>query len=146
MVGGVETGYQAPSGESGFLQELRTNTEVFAAFKAHRMGRDMASQLLDENGNVKTFQQFKKDTEGIVDHHVNAWLRTEYDTAIRRAHRAAEVWPRLADLPDRLKEQVLSPLRYQTDGALSIGGFTKTRPSGEGRAWAFRRILSGGYG
>ena len=91
MVSGVETGYQAPSGESRFLQELRTNTEVFAAFKAHRMGRDMASQLLDENGNVKSFQQFKKDTEGIVDHHVNAWLRTEYDTAIRRAHRAAEM-------------------------------------------------------
>lgn len=91
MVSGVETGYQAPSGESRFLQELRTNTEVFAAFKAHRMGRDMASQLLDEDGNVKTFQQFKKDTEGIVDHHVNAWLRTEYDTAIRRAHRAAEM-------------------------------------------------------
>lgn len=91
MVGGVETGYQAPEGESGFKQQLRTNTEVFAAFKAHRMGRDMASQLLDENGNVKTFQQFKQDTEGIVDHHVNAWLRTEYDTAIRRAHRAAEM-------------------------------------------------------
>ena len=91
MVGGVETGYQAPSGESGFLRELRTNTEVFAAFKAHRMGRDMASQLLDENGNVKTFRQFKQDTEGIVDHHVNAWLRTEYDTAVKRAHRAAEM-------------------------------------------------------
>ena len=91
MVSGVETGYEAQSGESRFLQELRTNTEVFAAFKAHRMGRDMASQLLDEDGNVKTFQQFKKDTEGIVDHHVNAWLRTEYDTAIRRAHRAAEM-------------------------------------------------------
>ena len=91
MVSGVETGYQAPSGESGFKKQLRTNTEVFAAFKAHRMGRDMASQLLDEDGNVKTFQQFKQDTEGIVDHHVNVWLRTEYDTAIRRAHRAAEM-------------------------------------------------------
>lgn len=91
MVGGVETGYESPSGESGFLQQLRTNTEVFAAFKAHRMGRDMASQLLDEDGRVKSFQQFKHDTEGIVDHHVNAWLRTEYDTAVRRAHRAAEM-------------------------------------------------------
>lgn len=91
MVGGVETVYESPSGESGFLQQLRTNTEVFAAFKAHRMGRDMASQLLDEDGRVKSFQQFKHDTEGIVDHHVNAWLRTEYDTAVRRAHRAAEM-------------------------------------------------------
>lgn len=91
MLSGVETGYQAPGGESAFVQELRSNTEVFAAFKAHRMGRDMASQLLDKDGNVKPFRQFKQDTEGIVDHHVNAWLRTEYDTAIKRAHRAAEM-------------------------------------------------------
>ena len=55
------------------------------------MGRDMASKLLDENGNIKSFRQFKQDTEGIVSHHVNAWLRTEYDTAIKRAYRAAEM-------------------------------------------------------
>lgn len=91
MTSGVETGYSAPSGDDGFLQQLRTNTEVFAAFKAHRMGRDMASQLLDEDGNVKPFRQFKQDTAKIVDHHVNRWLRTEYDTAIKRAHRAAEM-------------------------------------------------------
>ncbi len=77
--------------DGGFRRELQTNAEVFSAFKAHRMGRDIASQLLDGDGNVKPFRQFKKDTEGIVDHHVNAWLRTEYDTAIRRAHRAAEM-------------------------------------------------------
>lgn len=77
--------------DGGFRQELQSNIEVFSAFKAHRMGRDMASQLLDEDGNVKPFRQFKKDTEGIVSHHVKAWLRTEYDTAIRRVHRAAEM-------------------------------------------------------
>ena len=91
MTAAVETGYQAPDPDSGFLQQLRNNAEVFSAFKAHRMGRDMASQLLDEDGNVKPFERFRKDTEGIVDHHVNRWLRTEYDTAIRRAHRAAEM-------------------------------------------------------
>lgn len=91
MASGVETGYSSPSGDNGFVNQIATNTEVFAAFKAHRMGRDMASQLLDENGNVKPFRQFKKDTENIVDHHVNRWLRTEYDTAIKRAHRASEM-------------------------------------------------------
>lgn len=85
------TGYQDPDGETGFKRQIRSNTEVFAAFKAHRMGRDMASRLLDDNGQVKTFREFRKDTEDIVDHHVNAWLRTEYDTAVKRAHRAAEM-------------------------------------------------------
>ena len=55
------------------------------------MGRDMAAQLIDENGEVKSFQQFRRDVEPIADHHVEAWLRTEYDTAIKRAHRAAEM-------------------------------------------------------
>lgn len=87
----VTEGYEDPDGDSGFVRQIRNNTEVFAAFKAHRMGRDMASQLLDENGQVKSFQQFRKDTEDIVDHHVNAWLRAEYDTAVKRAHKAEEM-------------------------------------------------------
>lgn len=104
----VTVGYQDPDDDNGFVWMIRSNTEVFAAFKAHRMGRDMASQLLDDNGQVKSFREFKKDTEGIVDHHVNAWLRTEYDTAVKRAHKAeemrqfideADVFPNLEWLP-----------------------------------------------
>lgn len=87
----VDTGYTAPAGSYDFREQIRTNTEVFAAFKAHRMGRDMASKLLDGNGQLKSFRQFKKDTEGIVSHHVDQWLRTEYDTAVKRAHKAAEM-------------------------------------------------------
>ena len=89
----VRTGYDAPAGSpgSGFAREIRRNTEVFSAFKAHRMGRDMASQLLDENGQIRSFREFRKATEDIVDHHVNSWLRTEYDTAVKRAHHAAEM-------------------------------------------------------
>lgn len=92
LANGIDIAYDDKSGNgSGFKKELLTNTEVFAAFKAHRMGRDMASKLLDESGNIKPFRQFKQDTEGLVNHHVNAWLRTEYDTAIKRAHRASEM-------------------------------------------------------
>lgn len=91
MESAVETGYTAPAGSFDFREQIRNNTEVFAAFKAHRMGRDMAAQLLDKNGQMKSFRQFKKDTEGIVSHHVDRWLRTEYDTAVKRAHKAAEM-------------------------------------------------------
>lgn len=73
------------------MQQLRTNNAVFAAFKVHRMGRDMAAQLVDEKGELKSFQQFLRDVEPIADHHVEQWLRTEYDTAVKRAHRAAEM-------------------------------------------------------
>jgi hypothetical protein len=87
----IDVGYEAPRKESSFKEELKKNAQVFAAFKSHRMGRDMASRLLDENGEVKSYQQFKQDVEGIVSHHVDQWLHTEYDTAIKRAHKAAEM-------------------------------------------------------
>lgn len=87
----IEIGYKPPKGEtSDFLNELQHNTDVFAAFKVHRMGRDVASRLLDGD-KLKSFSEFKKDTEDIVSHHVDQWLHTEYDTAIKRAQTAAEM-------------------------------------------------------
>ena len=87
----TDTGFSGSDAGGDFMQQLRTNNDVFAAFKTHRMGRDMAAQLLDAEGNVKPFQQFRSDVEPIASHHVDSWLRTEYDTAIKRAHRAAEM-------------------------------------------------------
>lgn len=54
------------------------------------MGRDMASQLYDGD-RLKSFTEFKKDTQNIVSHHVDQWLHTEYDTAVKRAHKTAEM-------------------------------------------------------
>lgn len=76
--------------ELEFLTQLKQNNAVFAAFKTHRMQNEIAAELLDKGGILKTFAQFKKDTESLVDHHVDAWLRTEYDTAVIRAHQAAD--------------------------------------------------------
>lgn len=87
----TDVGFSGHEAGGDFMEQLRTNNAVFAAFKTHRMGRDMAAQLIDENGEVKSFQQFRSDVEPIASHHVDTWLRTEYDTAIKRAHRAAEM-------------------------------------------------------
>ncbi|CCZ10507.1 DUF935 family protein [uncultured Culturomica sp.] len=76
--------------EREFLTQLKQNNAVFAAFKTHRMQNEIAAELLDSSGILKTFAQFKKDTESLVDHHVDAWLQTEYDTAVIRAHQAAD--------------------------------------------------------
>lgn len=87
----TDVGFSGHEAGGDFMEQLRTNNAVFAAFKTHRMGRDMAAQLIDENGEVKSFQQFRSDVEPIASHHVDTWLRTEYDTAVKRAHRAAEM-------------------------------------------------------
>ena len=73
-----------------FLAALRHSNEVFSAFKVHQMGSDMAAKLLDSNGNLKPFRQWLNDVSSISTHHCGAWLRTEYDTAVIRAHNAAD--------------------------------------------------------
>ena len=73
-----------------FYQEIRKNNAVFSAFKVHRAQNDMAALLLDKNGSLKSFEQWVKEVMPIADHQMRHWLRTEYDTAVIRAHHAAD--------------------------------------------------------
>ena len=73
-----------------FLDAVKHANEVFAAFKTHTMGKSMASKLLDDNGNLKPFDKWMKDISSISSHHVGSWLKTEYNTAVLRAHNAAD--------------------------------------------------------
>ena len=73
-----------------FYREIRSNNAVFAAFKVHRAQNDMAALLLDKNGNLKPFEQWVKEVMPIADHQMRQWMRTEYDTAVIRAHQAAD--------------------------------------------------------
>ena len=50
----------------------------------------MARLLLDKNGNLKPFEKWVEEVMPIADHQMIDWLRTEYDTAVIRAHRAAD--------------------------------------------------------
>ena len=77
------------SDKDGFADALKTNNGVYSAFRTHRMQNDMAAQMTDKNGQLKPFRQFRKDVEPIASHHIDNWLRTEYNTAVIRAHQAA---------------------------------------------------------
>lgn len=71
-----------------FINEFRHNTAVFAAFKNHRQTGDIVALLYDENGNLRSFREFKKLALKISkDYNVN-WLQTEYNTAVRSARNA----------------------------------------------------------
>ncbi len=74
-----------------FLEELRTNNAVFSAFKTHRMQNDIARLLIDpQTGQLKSFDRWRRDIKGITDHYETDWLQTEYNTAVIRAHQAAD--------------------------------------------------------
>lgn len=102
----VEQGTPEPNEQ--FLEALKHSNEVFSAFRTHRMQKDIAAQLLDAEGQLKPFSKFVKDVSPYVEHRNRAWLQTEYDTAVIRAHRAADwqqfeqekdVFPNLEWLP-----------------------------------------------
>jgi hypothetical protein len=74
-----------------FTEELRYHNGVFSAFRAHAMQKEIAGQLLDADGNLKPFDQFRKDVVKFVESRwLDGWLRTEYDTAVLRANLARQ--------------------------------------------------------
>ncbi len=89
-VEGLAQSQYRPTHNDHFLQSLRHGNEVFAAFKVHTMGGQMAARLYDTNGHLKSFSQWLDEVSSISSHHAGAWLRTEYDTAVIRAHNAAD--------------------------------------------------------
>lgn len=76
--------------DEDFRNAILRNNAVFSAFKVHRMQNDMARLLLDSNGILKPFDKWVQEVLPIASHQVRHWLRTEYDTAIIRAHQAAD--------------------------------------------------------
>ena len=105
----------APDPDEDFRDAILRNNAVFSAFKVHRMQNDMARLLLDSNGNLKPFEQWKKEVMSIASHQVGAWLRTEYDTAVIRAHQAAD-WKQF-----ERERDVLPNLRWMPSTSIHPG-------------------------
>lgn len=101
---------------TNFKQKIDQGNAVFSAFKVHRMQNDIAAQLYDSNGVLKPFEQWKNDVHPMLDHHVNHWLRTEYDTAVIRARQAAD-WQRFEQYADILPNLEWMPSTSAHPGA-----------------------------
>lgn len=94
---GIDQQFAAAGVEFGkknqhFIDEFKTNAAVFSAFKNHRQTTEIAEQLLDETGNLRSFHEFKKAVLGtsIKSDYNKRWLQTEYNTAVRSARTAAK--------------------------------------------------------
>lgn len=75
--------------DEAFIKALKSNNDVFSAFRTHKMQNDIAAQLLTSDGKLKPFSKFVKDVSPYIDHKNRLWLQTEYNTAVLRAHQAA---------------------------------------------------------
>jgi hypothetical protein len=91
------------------------NNEVFSAFKVHDQCSRMAGLLTDDQGHLKSFEQWRKEAEPIANHYNRVWLRTEYDTAVKRAEQARQ-WKQFEQESD-----VLPNLRWVPSTAVTPG-------------------------
>lgn len=87
---GISESYDEAAITDAFLEQVRHNNEVFSAFRTHRMQNEIARQLLDGKGQLKSYEQFRRDVAPLTGKYCDQWLNTEYNTAVIRAHRAAD--------------------------------------------------------
>lgn len=84
--------YNSPNYE--FLKELQTNTAVFAAFKNHACIKEMVGLLKDQEGKLRTREDFKTQALQVDSTYRGQYLDAEYDTAVRTARLAAQ-WQKI---------------------------------------------------
>lgn len=88
-----------------WIDALKHSADVFSLHRTANQCALLAESMVDSDGNLKSFEQFKKDTQSINKHYNQAWLRTEYDTAVLRAQMGADwkLFERDADVLPNLR-------------------------------------------
>ena len=85
----------APTLESGIIppameERLRNDVFVFSGFKTYQELKEAATLLLDENGQIKSFERFYRDITAIKEDYNKHWLKAEYIFAQASAEMAAK--------------------------------------------------------
>jgi phage gp29-like protein len=81
-------GFEFGKKNQQFIDEFKYNTSVFAAFKNHQQTGEIIGLLHDADGNLRSFNEFKKLASRVSKDYNKNWLRTEYNTAVRAARSA----------------------------------------------------------
>ncbi len=67
------------------LNRLTRDVWQFSAAKNYQQMRDMTLALVDDNGKLRDFAEFKEQATAVHDKYNGTWLKTEYDHAIGSA-------------------------------------------------------------
>lgn len=87
---GIERGIIQESPSEEMVSSLRESAGVFSGFKTFHEMKEAANLLLDENGDLKPFEQFSNDVQKINDTYNKHYLKTEYNFAVQSAEMAAK--------------------------------------------------------
>ena len=72
------------------LKALQQDIFIFSALKTHAQLSEASQNLIDENGNVRTFQQFEQRYKTINEAYNKNYLEAEYEFAVGTAQSAAQ--------------------------------------------------------
>lgn len=92
------------------VESLKNNCYQFSAAKNYQQLKDITAAIVDQDGNVRKFSDFKRIANDIAFQYNETWLATEYNTAISSAQMASS-W---VDFVDRSDAQ--PNLQYVTAG------------------------------
>ena len=80
--------YNTP--DANMLRNLADNVYQFSAAKNYTQLKELTGAMLNDDGKLRTYNEFKAAALQINNDQVNNWLRTEYDTAIAGAQMASK--------------------------------------------------------
>lgn len=113
----VEEGYGVQLEDADFnspdynmLKHLQENVYQFSAAKNYAQLKAISQSLLDENGKLRTFEQFRQAAAEINNEFINQWLKAEYNFA-KTAAQMASRWQQIEE-----DKAVLPLLKYTTAG------------------------------
>lgn len=92
---------------------LRNDLYIFSGFRTYHELKESAERLLRPDGSLKPFSEFYNDTLKVRDKYNKAWLKAEYNYAVRTADAAAR-WAEI----EKDKEHI--DLLYETVGDSNV--------------------------
>ncbi|PID89537.1 MAG: hypothetical protein CSB01_01415 [Bacteroidia bacterium] len=99
--------------QSELVADLKDNAYIFSGFKTYHALSEVGLSMQDEDGNVKSWSQFRNDVKAIDKKYNERWLKTEYNYALNQALMAGQ-WATFSDNTD------LYALQYRTVGDNSV--------------------------
>lgn len=76
--------------KNDFIEKLKNNIFAFSGAKTYKELQEINKLLLDENGNKKTWNKFKKDVLALHETYNKNYLQAEYDLAISQSQMATK--------------------------------------------------------
>jgi SPP1 gp7 family putative phage head morphogenesis protein len=114
--------YDTP--DYNMLEHLKKNVYQFSGAKNYQELREISNALLNDDGTLRAFDDFKKIALTITDKYSKAYLKTEYDLAIAGGQMASK-WITFAEEGDPLLEFDAVLDSQTTALCLSLNGIVK---------------------